>query len=526
MLRKLLIALAVLMVALLIAALLLPRFIDSKQLIAPLLTKIERDSGVRVEVRGETRLALLPRPGVTLGDISVQLPDEETPGIRAREFRLGMQLMPLLSRRVEVDHFALENLAYTAVTKPGEAPPELDLRGGFSFDQAAGQLHLEDVEATLRGVLPEPVELRLAGPVDVQAQSADLQLALDSGDARGEGTLRYTANSSPEIDAALHLNRFTPALFALAGPEAAAEAGTANSVDGGPALPIDALRAMDLRADLRIDEVVWEGHLVRDFKARLRVNNGSAILPEVSGKVHGGKLRMKANINAREANPRVNTSGKLASVDIAKLLEAAEVEAVMTGRASLDWELHGAGLTADAIRDSLRGPINLTTEDAVLTAVGVEKELCDVVSTINRESMVTTLPDSSRFEQLTATIQVRGGKAHLQPLKARLPQIGLTGKGELALASQQFTAQFNARLSPELEQLDPACRVNERLTAIKWPVVCAGELSGEPRDWCSVDSAEILKDLGENELKRKASEGLDKHLGEGAGDALKKLFGD
>ncbi len=524
--RKILITLAASLALLVLAALLIPRFVDGNRLIQPLLAVVEKDSGVRIEVNGTTRLTLLPRPGINVRDISVQLPGETTPGLRAAEFRLGVQLMPLLEGNVSVDRFAIEGLAYVAGLEAGETPPRLDLHGGFTYQQSSGLLQLENVAATLYDALPNPVKLHLAGPVRLREQDAELTLELDSGDASGSGTIRYASNDSPQIDARLHLDRFTPALLALAGPDAAAEAdNTAASADGETTLPVNALRDMDLRAELKLDEAIWQGHTIRDIRALLRVNNGSAILPELSGKVHGGQLQMKASLNARQTPPRINTEGTLASIDIAQLLTAAEVEAVMTGSANLDWELHGAGSTTGAIRDSLRGPIHLTTEDAVLTAAGVEKELCAVVATINQEAMGSTLPDSSRFEQLTATVQVRNGKAFLQPLKARLPQINLTGKGELDLASQQFDATFRAKLSPQLAQLDPACRVNERLTDIQWPVECAGDLGGEPRDWCSIDSRQILEEAGENELIRKAGEQLDEHLGEGAGEALKKLFG-
>ena len=37
---------------------------------------------------------------------------------------------------------------------------------------------------------------------------------------------------------------------------------------------------------------------------------------------------------------------------------------------------------------------------------------------------------------------------------------------------------------------------------------------------------EIIEDLASNELKRKAEKEVEKKFGKGAGDALKKLFGD
>ncbi|MFV8819429.1 AsmA family protein [Haliea sp. E17] len=525
MLRKTLLILAIFLALILLALLLLPAFVDSKKLLDPVLAQIEDSSGISLKIGGDARLRLIPRPGISLRDISLQMPDDQEPGLHADGFDLGLRLFPLLSLRVEVERFALDNLTFAAAASGADTPPGVDVSGKFSFDERARLLNLSAVRAILNGITDDPVVLVLSGPVDIESRNAELTLDLEHGEVRGGGTLNYAADASPEVDAKLHLNRFSPALYALAGPDAAAEVDTSSSAAGAEVLPLDALRAMDTRAELTIDEVLWQGYAIHNLQARLRVVNGNAILPGITGDVYGGKLAMKANLNAQPAVPRINTEGSLTGVDIASLLAASQVETVLTGSANLDWDLRGQGNTADAIRDSLRGPIHLTTDNAELTAVGVEQKLCEVVALANREAMSNALPDSSQFQQLSATVQLENGRALLQPLKADLPEMSLSGKGKLDLASQDFDAVFNARLSPALEQLDPACRVNERITSIKWPVECEGNLAGEPKEWCSVDSKEILKDLGGNELKNKLQDELEDRYGKDAGDKLKKLFG-
>ncbi len=526
MLRKIFLSIAIVLVLLLVALLILPGLVDSRKLLDPLLAEVEKSSGVVLRVNGAASLRVIPRLAVALEDITVQLPEEDAPSVGAARFDLGLRLLPLLSGRVEVERFGLRQVVSMDRGDDGEPNASLDIEGLFDFEQSSQRLNLSDVEATLRGLTPEPVKLSLSGPVDLAAMSADITLALQQGEIKGDGTVRYAAQESPQVDAKLHLNRFSPALYALAGPDAAVQADETTADTGeAQALPLEAIRAMDTRAELRIDEVIWEGHTIRELKAKLRVVDGNVIVPELSGDIHGGKLLMKANLNAAPAVPRINTSGTLTGIDIASLLAALEIEPAMTGRATLDWDLRGQGDGGDAIRDSLRGPIHLTTQDAVLTVAGVERELCQLVASANREQLAVELPETSSFEQLSATIQVAGGKARLQPLTARLPQMGLTGKGELELASQDFEALFNAQLSPGLAQLDPACRVNERLTAIKWPVECEGNLGGEPKEWCSIDSREILEDLGGNELKRKAQQEVEKRFGKDAGDTLRNLLG-
>ena len=134
----------------------------------------------------------------------------------------------------------------------------------------------------------------------------------------------------------------------------------------------------------------------------------------------------------------------------------------------------------------------------------------------NQEALTASFPASTHFQTLGATIQLADGIARLQPLRAELSYIKLTGTGSYKLLSGDFDTTFNARLSPELETLDRACRVSKRLTAIDWPVDCAGNSAGDPAKWCKVDTAEIIQDLTVNEAQRK--------IEKKAGKLLKKLL--
>ena len=131
-----------------------------------------------------------------------------------------------------------------------------------------------------------------------------------------------------------------------------------------------------------------------------------------------------------------------------------------------------------------------------------------------QEALTATFPASTRFQTLTADIQLKGGKALMRPLRAELAHISLSGNGAYELLSKDFRATFKGRLSPELETLDPACRVSKRFAAIDWPVDCKGNTAGEPAGWCSVDTQKILKDLTKDEarntLQKKAGKLLDK----------------
>lgn len=398
------------------------------------------------------------------------------------------------------------------VQLPGEQTMEVVLKGDIRVDQSSQIANLDKLKVTVTGATAATLKLTTSGVINLSRQTADLQLDIDLGETKGEGTLRYANFESPQIDSKLHLNLFDPALLALAGPEAAGSGAGETSSTGDEPLPLDAIRAIDTRAELRIDQARFDAHTVQNLQLKLRAVDGIIQLTQLTGELHGGKLAAQATFNGKHNTATVDTSGSVTALDIATALAAAEATTAVTGSADLNWQLTSKGRTSNELTAAMMGPITLATTEVVLQGTSVEKLLCQAVALTNKESLTATFPTSTRFKTLGAKIQLADGQAALQPLQAELPQIALLGSGKLDFLSQDFSATFKASLSPELEELDHACRVSKRLTAISWPVNCAGNVATEPGDWCSVDAEKIITDLAVNEGKRKLEKKANKFL--------------
>jgi len=402
-------------------------------------------------------------------------------------------------------------------TLAGARPLAITLDGSVRVEQQNQVVVLDEVRLVATGATPQPIELHTRGTVDLARQVADLTLSLASGEARGEGSLHYARFESPQIDTKLQLNLLNPALLALAGPEAAARSGADTAAAGGDEpLPLDAIRAIDTRAELAVEQATFDAHTVSDLQATLRIVDGVIQLSALTGVLYGGKLELQATFNGAHNSATLDTSGRLEQADIAAALAASGERPVLGGNASIDWTLASEGRTRKELVAALSGPIRLTSNQVVLNDISIEQLLCQAVALTNQEQLTASFPASTAFTNLDADIRVADGRAQLDPLRADLPQVALTGRGNFDLLSKDFKATFKARLSPQLETLDRACRVSKRLTAIDWPVDCKGNASGEPAEWCQVDTQEIVEDLGENEVRRK--------LEKKAGKLLDKLF--
>jgi AsmA protein len=403
--------------------------------------------------------------------------------------------------------------------RPGEQVIDVNLDGDVSVNQQMQHINLDEVTVVIHGATAQSIKLQTSGSIDLSREVADLQLALELGETRAVGSLRYARTESPRIDTRLQMNLFDPALLALAGPEAAVTGQQAESADEDDSLPLDTLRLIDTRAVLSIEQARFGAHTVKDLQLNLHAVDGVIEVTELTGDLHGGRLDASATLNGQKSTAILETSGSISNLDIAAALDATNSKPVLTGTATLNWQLNSLGQSANELTTALYGPIKLTTEEVVLQGTSVEKLLCEAVALTNQEQLTAVFPATTRFETLTADIQIANGKAVLDPLRADLPQVELIGSGNFDLLNQDFVANFKARLSPELEQLDHACRVSKRLTAIDWPVDCTGSVGTEPTSWCRVDASKIIQDLTVNEglekLQKKASKLFDKLFNRG-----------
>jgi uncharacterized protein involved in outer membrane biogenesis len=399
----------------------------------------------------------------------------------------------------------------------GVEPVEIVINGNITTDLGGNSIVLNGMEVRVTGATPDPVELTMNGDFAIDTKVATMALDLAIGELKGSGKLRYASLESPQLDAQLALTELNPALLILAGPDAAAEMPDPDASSEGTApLPLHALRMIDTRAQLTIDTVLVDVHRLEDVTATLRVVDGIVTLDPVSATVHDGKIDFSAVLNGRYNLAKLSTKGGVNSLNVGAAVAAMDAGVEASGVASLDWNLSGSGRDADELTGSLTGPISFTTDDITLRGIAMEQMLCRGVALVNQETLSGEFPDDTRFNALSADIQLANGVATLDPLTAQLNAVSLSGNGTLDLDSQDLRASFRAQLSEALGELDPACRINERYTDLRWPVECKGNLAGDPATWCGMNTTEIIRDLAEGEAKRKVQDE--------AGKLLKKLF--
>jgi len=217
-------------------------------------------------------------------------------------------------------------------------------------------------------------------------------------------------------------------------------------------------------------------------------------------------------------------AGGLNGVNIDSLTASMGLPNTAAGRVDVNWDVSTEGVTAQELQLGLDGNAMMEGSNVELLPVSAQAKMCAAIAKINQEPLTQTLPSTTKISALGAEITFGNKQARVSKLQLATPGVSMSGKGAASLRDLNFQLGLTATISEELQDLDSACRVEERYRAIDWPIKCAGNLSGDYANSCAIDLESILKQLLENEAKSKLQKQADK-LGEKAGNALKKLFG-
>ena len=180
---RLFIAIGGLIVALLIAALVAPVFIDWTSWRTSFEAEASRLLGQKVEVRGEAHARLLPFPSLTFTDVTVGEPGHGEASMTLDSFRMDAELAPYLSGEIRIFQMELGRPHLTVPYGAGSRPPRL----GEGLGAGGANVVLENVVIT-DGALSlnngSNGQRREFGNIDAAFSASTLR-----GPFRGGGTL-------------------------------------------------------------------------------------------------------------------------------------------------------------------------------------------------------------------------------------------------------------------------------------------------------------------------------------------------
>ena len=551
------------LIALVVLALVfLPMMIDEQAVLGLAQQQIREATGGELIVEGDLDLALFPNVIVNLGPTTIDLPPQGADGSRllakATEVNIGLSLIGALSGADEVGDVRLAGTEVTLFGEDGNVesqvtvseltaqglnmadqpmtiqgaialssgtdadPLSLAFSGRVRIPPNLDRVTLEGLDTQITGALTEPVSASLSGVANLAPLNADLDLNVQSPGGAIDGDLLYTAKGSPQIDLdfrsdSLNLDRLQPA------SSGASETDTAPIEQEPPTnpppmpLPVGPLKDLDLQLKITAGELITSGQTIANAQLFLRVVDGVSDLEYLRGVLHEGQLDTRLTVDVTEPEAEVVLKGGLKGVELNSLLTSLEKPNTAAGYVDMDWSVNTEGESAQDLQLALDGVLNVGGRNVEITSASAQDLMCQAIAKINREALTQPMPPTTEVAEMNLQVQFDDGQAKLARLDLATPGVAIRGEGAASLSTLDFAATLEASVSEELEQLDPACRVDERYTALRLPVNCAGNLADEAGNLCRVDVEDIARQLLENEARSK--------LEEKAGSALRKLFG-
>lgn len=372
---------------------------------------------------------------------------------------------------------------------------------------------------------------QLSAQFDLKASPKELvlnniQLQLDETQIKGKALLRNFAKPAIAFNLnadALDVDRYLPPPQAKQPkepvPMPAAAIGAASQE-----LPLDTLRHLDLQGELHIAALKMGGLKMQGVKLVLQGKDGLITLDQAAEKLYQGRYQGASRLNVQGKEPVISINEHLAGVEIEPLFLDAIGKAPASGTTEFTARLTGRGKDIKKLKSSLNGDIVLKIQKGSLNDLQLIQTVREAKALFEGEP-VPLEEEAQRiaFEELNALATVTDGVIHTDKLVAHSAKLKLTGKGTVDLKDNRLDYKLRAvRLKKKKDDQSG----EEVLKETGLPVIIA--LGGTLKDLTyGLDVEQMALEKGKAKLEKKKEklyEKLDKAVGEGAGDILKRFL--
>ncbi len=442
----------------------------------------------------------------------------------------GVELAARLAGRIDLDE-QTATVPELGVRLAGvEASGKLAATGILTAPRFAGTLEVApfDPRATLAalGRKPPPtadpkaltrasLKATLTGsPTSLRAEG--LELTVD--ETRVSGVLEITDLRAPGYRFDLDVDRIDADRY-LPPRRGGARAATPGAA--AAALPLEALRRLDLEGELRIGELRIGGLRIGKVRLKAKAADGKLRLNPLEAALYQGRYRGDIRVDASGRAPRLSANERLSGVQIGALLEDLQGRALISGRGELALRASARGARIDALKRTLDGRAEFRFTDGAIYGIDLLGSLCRAFSVVgvasggglDRRALIggvlglagqaiggSARPrDRTEFAELAGSVDVRRGLATNRDLVMRSPLVRVEGAGEADLARDRIRYTAKAALVAscrgqggpdlgELRGLPIPVRLTGRLSAptVQWPgpqeiIAAVRRLRGAPQ---------------------------------------------
>ena len=440
------------------------------------------------------RAAIFPRVALALDSVVVGAQQSISLG----EVRIVTGLRPLLSRRVEQAEIRVRNgrltlpLPFTLTPDVGPAVSgpaavalisiqSIELRG-ITF-VSGGQEWQVDADSAVNGDRLDVSELTASGPTTKLRATGALTSIRG---LKGE----FTAQAEPlGVD---ELLAFGSGL-------------SRGPTPGGSAPAAAAPTPINLTITLTAPTGRMAGYDFRGLTTTATISPAGLALAPLKVSSFGGNFAGRLDVDTSRATPAMRLAGRVDSLDVPTVLQAAGSQGGITGTLGGTVTLSASGTETQALLRSARGSVAAAIVNGTMPGLDLVRP---IVLAFGKPSGAPPAASGSTFTRLGGNFALADGALTSDDLMMASRDFDLAGRGAVHLASGALSARTSIVLSPELTSqagvdLRRYAQENGRVVV---PATLSGTLQ-QPS--VSLDVAAAAQRALTNELQRRSRSLLD-----------------
>lgn len=270
-------------------------------------------------------------------------------------------------------------------------------------------------------------------------------------------------------------------------------------------IPIDTIRTLNGHVGLVFENLTAKKLKVDKIELDSTQSNGLVKVSPLRASLYKGTVSSKASLDVRGITPVFNISPVIDGVQIQPLLvDFMELDKI-AGATYLNGELKAKGNSIDDLMSSLQGDLLIDIKKGALVGTNLTKTVCEGIAATRKEKIDDQqFGSDTPFETMRFPAHIVNGRVSTPGLKISSAGIQVTGDGVVSLPDSSLDYQANVGIAGST--LDKACRVNEKVTQLAFPIVCKGKFSDDPAGLCRPDIkgfGKLFADLAKDELNLK-----------------------
>ncbi len=302
---------------------------------------------------------------------------------------------------------------------------------------------------------------------------SDLKAELDETKLQGDINIKRISPLDIEFGLGvdkLNADRYLP-------PETKTKPVTPESAAVGAAtgLPVETLRAIKIKGDFVMGELVASNAKLSDMELSIRADKGDIKLAPAKAKLYKGNYEGDIHLDATGKLPKLTMNTKLSGVDVEPLLTDVVGSANAKGTANINLAVSSTGADINTLRNTLAGTGDILIEKGTLIGVDVKSVLQQVEIMIESKNFGKPDPgEKSEFDKLTATLNIHNGIIDNNDLLMLGSGFSVTGKGMLLnLNDETWKYILTAKADPtRVKQGEDTFNVGGH----EIPIKCKGKL--------------------------------------------------